>query len=261
MLLVCRNLSAATLQPQTVKAWQQYVRLTEMRISTELESEKGFLVLDFLPPSDASDARQTIHSGGIFVREMKTRNEEGGKVRIPKGMVHHWMGSILIRGVELDEVLSCVQDYARFAEYFEEVDVSRLLSRDDDVFRVLLKLNRKKIRTVHFNTEHVVQFRHHDPMRASSKTEAIKIAQLVNPDTPKERERPQGQDSGYLWRLNTYWRFKQVDVGVIVDCETLSLSRTIPAPLRWLIDRFTRSVPKQTLESTLDSVRTALTSL
>ena len=66
-------------------------------------------------------------------------------------------------------------------------------------------------------------------------------------------------DSGYLWRLNSYWRFKQVDEGVIVECESLSLSRGIPTAMKWFVDPFTRSIPKQTLKATLESIRTGLT--
>ena len=173
-------------------------------------------------------------------------------------MVHHWLGSVLIRGASLDQVINWLQDYSHFADHFQEVEESRLLSRNGEAFEVFLKFRRKKIRTVHYNTEHIVQYRHHGPDRASSRTEAVKIAQLERPGTPDEREMPEGQDSGYLWRLNSYWRFKQEPEGTIVELQSISLSRGIPAPIRWLVAPFVRSIPKQTIESTMESIRKAL---
>ena len=34
---------------------------------------------------------------------------------------------------------------------------------------------------------------------------------IIRKGTPAEREKPPGQDGGYLWRLNSYWRFLRRD--------------------------------------------------
>ena len=39
---------------------------------------------------------------------------------------------------------------------------------------------------------------------------------------------PEGDDHGYMWKLNSYWRYKQVDGGVLVEIESLTLSRDLP---------------------------------
>jgi hypothetical protein len=44
-------------------------------------------------------------------------------------------------------------------------------------------------------------------------------------------EVPPGKDSGFLWRLNSYWRFGAADGGVYARCEAISLSRDVPAGL------------------------------
>ena len=43
------KVEAATLKSKTVEAWEGYVQLTEERIAGELESDKGYFVVDFLP--------------------------------------------------------------------------------------------------------------------------------------------------------------------------------------------------------------------
>ncbi len=245
----------AQLKPETLEAWAEYERLTEKRIASELGSDARFLVQDFLSASGAARCRQTLAAGGVFITKMETRDGEGKPIAVPNGMIHHWLGSIFLPGVGLADLLKWVQNYDQHAKYFEEVERSRLLNRQADVFRIFLRLRRQKLITVYYNSEHVVEYRLHENIRASSKSYATKIAELENPGTPREREKPQGGDSGFLWRLNSYWRFEQKDGGVVVSCESVSLSRKIPRGFDWLIKGYVESVPKESLANTLTSIR------
>ena len=56
---------------------------------------------------------------------------------------------------------------------------------------------------------------------------------------------PPGNDNGFLWRLNSYWRFLEKDNGVYVQCEAISLTRDVPTGLNWLIGPFIESIPKR----------------
>ena len=254
----CRGLLAAELKPETVKAWEQYAALTEQRIAAELSAGQGLLVLDSLPPSEATAARQRIFSGEIFVRRMTTLNEEGKEIRIPRGLVHHWVGAMWVRDATLADVLEYQQNYDEHHKYVEEVEDSRLISQEEDAYRVFLRLKRKKGITVFYNTEHAVDYVRHTPELASSKSVATRIVQLENPGTSNELEKPEGNDSGFMWRLNSYWRFQQVADGVVVECESISLSRGIPIALNWLVKPLVNSVPRESLESTLGSLRAVL---
>ena len=254
----CIKASAEGLGSETLRAWDAYVELTEQRITKELESDEGFLVMDFLPPTDASRAREVTRSGDVFVLKMETRNEEVRRIEVPDGMIHHWYGSILVPGAVLQDVVAWEQNYAQHSDYFNEVVESRLLSREEDVFSVFLKLRRKKVITVQYNTEHLIVYASHGPTRAASKSEATRIAELEDPGTPKEREKSSEQDSGFLWKLNSYWRFKELPDGVVVECESVSLSRGIPSGLTWMLRTYVESVPKESLERALLPIRRAL---
>jgi hypothetical protein len=251
--------SAATLRPETVRAWDNYVELTERRIASELDSKEGFLVQDFIGGEDAEACRTSVQAGEICILKMETLNEVGRPPRIPSGMVHHWLGSVFVPGIELSDLVSWVQNYPEHENYFDEVEDSELLSRKGDVFEILLRLKRKKIVTVHYNTEHHVEYRYHGPNRVSSTSYTTKISQLENVGRPSEREKPEGRDNGFLWRLNSYWRFQQVDGGVIVECESMSLSRGIPRAVKWLVGRYVNSVPRESMASTLESMREGAT--
>jgi hypothetical protein len=91
--------------------------------------------------------------------------------------------------------------------------------------------------------------------RVFSRSHSTKIAQLDNPDTAQERERPVGEDSGFLWRLNSYWRYEEADGGVYIECESISLSRGIPFGFGWIVGSYVESVPRESLETTLTSIR------
>jgi hypothetical protein len=259
MLLVVssRPAPAAELQSQTLAAWETYRMLTVARIEKELASTDKFLVRDFLDPRDAAAIRTRIPSG-VYVKKLETRNEEGGKIQVPDGLVHHWYGSVFVPGASLDDVLAWVQDYDRHHEYFDEVEESRLVSRQRDVFDIFLRLRRKKVITVFYNTEHEVSYRRLGTGRAASQSESTRIAEIENAGTPREREKPIGDDRGYLWRLNSYWRFQQEEGGVVVECESISLSRDVPLAVEWFVKPFITSVPRESLEAALLPLRAAL---
>ncbi len=246
---------AIKLEAATVKAWETYVQLTEKRIEAELNSTSGFLRTDFLPPGEASRITRIINSGRAYIEKMNTRTADGREVSAPDAMIHYWFGSIFIPKMQSETLLNWVKDYDQHYRYFKEVEDSKLLSHNGDTFDIFLRFLRKKVVTVHYNTNHTAIYRHHRDGFESSRSFTTRIAEVQNAGTASEMEKPVGDDSGFLWRLNSYWRFKQQGDGVVVECESISLSRSIPFGLGWLIKGFVESVPRESLENTLVSIR------
>jgi hypothetical protein len=108
------------------------------------------------------------------------------------------------------------------------------------------------------DTEYDVHYRQLDARRAIGDSYSTHIVEVEHPGEPNERQLPPGNDGGYLWRLNSYWRFSEKDRGVYVQCEAISLTRDIPNGLNWLIGPFVESIPKESLEFTLQSTRAAV---
>ena len=246
---------AAKLQEKTLKAWNEYVRLTEERITEELNSSTGFLAQDFQAVPKAQMERDAALSGQILVEKMKTLNPRGRKIKVPAGTIHHWRGSVFIPDVELESVLAQVRYPAQQEDLQEDVLESRILEESGDSLRIYLKLVRSKIVTVTYNTEHLIEYQRHGEGLASSRSIATRIVELDQAGSPAEREKPEGQDHGFLWKLNSYWRYQQVDGGVLVECESLTLSRGVPAILAPFIKPMINGVAKESMQRTLSAMR------
>jgi hypothetical protein len=241
--------------PEGLRAWDQYVARTEARIESELGSNSGFLALDFLEPSKRSQCKERIERGEICILERETRSEEEKRIEAPGVLIHHWYGLISLPGVDLDSVLTWVKTYDGREEFYPDVEASRLIDRNGDTYLVFLRLKRSKVQTLHYNTEHEVTYRSHGEKRASSRSVATRIRQIDEAGSAKERELPPEEDNGYLYRLQSYWRFEERDGGTLVECESVSLSRDTPPGTEWLIRKLIDSVPKESLESALAPIR------
>ncbi len=250
------GLGAAELKDKTVAAWERYVLATERRIAGELDDAERFLALDFA--EGAAEARRKVLAGGVVVERMQARDAAGGKIKVPSGAVHHWRGSILIPGITLDDLLHGLMHAVAPEEIQKDVLESRLIASDGDRREVFLKVRRESVVTVHYNTEHRVVYSRHRPGRASSRSASTRIAELEDAGSPAEREKPIGRDRGFLWRLNAYWRYQAVDGGVIVECESVSLSRGVPPVLNWMIRPIINRTARAALSDTLTSMARVL---
>jgi hypothetical protein len=260
-LIFAMPLRAAELTPEALAGFEHYVRRTEERIERELSSRDRFLVLEFLPEEVLRESAKRLAAGEVFARKLGTVDADGAEIAIPGALVHHWVGAVLVPGARVEDVVRWLQRYDEHERYFDEVERSRLLAAHGDEFDIFLRLRRKKIVTVCYDTEHHVRYRYIGPGRVSSESHSTRIAELENPGTPEEREKPAGDDRGFLWRLDSYWRFEQTAGGVIVECESVSLSRGIPSALRFFVGRYLDSVPRESLESTLLPIRAAVSAI
>jgi hypothetical protein len=248
-----------SLREATLQAFRKYVAKTEVQNAESLGAGP-FLWIDALPEKDRTAATARRRGGGVEV----WRHRDSGAPRIgdvPGGMIHDWQGLIFIPGVQIDEVLKILEDYDHHATYYApDVTEARIESRDGNQFRVFLRFHRQKIVTVVLNTEHAVTYYRDSPLRAHSRSSAVRIAQVEDPGGPKEKEKAPGEDDGFLWRMETWWRLEERDGGVYVQNQVVTLTRDIPAGLAWLIEPFINKIPKETLEFTLEATRRAVLS-
>jgi hypothetical protein len=248
-------LQAAELTATAIAAFDRYVSLTERRMDA---AGAPFLFLESRPAPQRDAAMRALRGGDLVIEPLVTR--DGNKeIALDHAMVHHWVGIVFVRGATLDAALALLQDYDHHRVIYQPtIAASRLLSRDGDDFTMRLRFVMKKVVTVVLNTDHEAHFTRHGADRASSRIRSVRIAEVDHAGTAGERELPVGHDSGYLWRLNSYWRFLERDGGVYIQCESLTLTRDVPTGFGWLIRPFVTSIPRETLTFTLQTTRDTL---
>jgi hypothetical protein len=251
--------AGAELQQKTIEAFERYVRLTEARMDAEERGERGFLYLDRLGSAERAAAEKQARGAAPFIAKLETQ-ENTAHIEVPDGLVHHWVGLVFIPGVNVDEAVALMQAYDRHAEVFAPaIARSKLLGRNGDRFRFYLRFYVKKVIAVTTDTEHDGVFGRAGPDRAYSRLHSTRVAEVENAGTSSERQKPPDTGHGFLWRLNTYWRFAQGNGGTWVQCESVTLTRDIPLMLGWIIRPFVTEIPKESLTFTLVSLRRALT--
>jgi hypothetical protein len=251
-MLAAGPVSAGPLQPHTVKAWEGYVAATEMRIGSELASTQGFLASDFTP--DGSDVRARLLRGEVVMTKMTTR-AGGNTIDIPDGLVSHWRGSVFLPGLTLETLLHRLQNPPEQGPFPQDVLALRVLERKPDTLTLYIRMTRTKIVTVTYDTEHDVTYRHHGNERASSRSVATRIVEIDEADAAAAHARPSSSDRGYMWRLNAYWRYEQVSGGVIVELESLTLSRAVPFGLTGVVRPMIDRIARESIGRTLDGIR------
>lgn len=259
LLIFCvSSVQGAELKPATVNAFNRYVQATEQRLNADLRPGTAFLWIDGLAASEKQAARDRLTKGEVVISRMES-TEGGKKIPVPDGMIHHWIATVFVPGVTLQQALALVQNYDRHQNYYApDVQRSKLVHRAGDDFHIYYRFRRHKVVTVVLDTEYDIHYTRVSATREISRSYSTRVQEVENAGESDEKAKPVGDDTGFLWRLYTYWRFEQRDGGTYVQCEAVSLTRDIPTGLGWMIRPFIESVPRESLEFTLVNTRKAL---
>lgn len=253
---------AAQLSFETIRSFEQYVSAKEARGEGDLAAKQNFLYIDSLPSDQKARAYNEVRAGQILVQ----RGEKFAiptRTAVPGGLIHDWVGIVFVPGISINQALATLENYNRDSDYYHsEVVKSKLLARSGDDFQVYLRLKQVHIITVVLDTQYDVHYTRIDPNHDVARSRSTAIAEVDHAGTLDESDEPAAQpgdkDHGFLWRLNSYWRFYQADDGVYVQCDAVSLTRDIPAGMGWLIGSFIKTIPAASLRSMLAETRAAL---
>lgn len=257
--LLAAGPEAVELKPATLASFERYVRLTEARMAAEIDGRSPFLWADRQPDAVRRQIFDRLGRREIVSERLETRDGTS-RVRVDDGLVHHWVGTVLLPGVPLDRALTFLRDYNRYAERFSPtIQRSRILRQSNDGFVVRMRTWGRKVITVVHDADYVIEYRRLSPTRTYTKNVATNIHHVEHPGEPHERSIPGDQSRGFLWRLNTWCSFEERPEGTYEQCESISLTRTAPLGLGWIVNRFVEEIPRETLEFTLSRVREGLT--
>jgi hypothetical protein len=236
---------AAELEERTSQAYGQYVeRVTQQFLSRARSNSVGPLA----PTARGRDGQIVARPGA-----------EDGIIVVPGGLVHHWAGSTFLPGVTMTDALSVSHDYDAYERIYTPVVASRFLGRDGDTYRAFLRLKESAagISAVLDVTLHI-QYFYPDAATAYSISSSDQVLEVKDAGSPRERHLAAGRDSGYLWRLATMNRFVERDNGLVVEMETLGLSRRFPSLLGWIIEPIARRIGRKSVELTVQEFAKAI---
>ena len=255
--LVRLSAHADELKPETAAAFEQYIRATEARMDNDIGFNQ-FLVVDRLPGSQHQEAYDQLHKSQIYIEELHTQ-EDHHPFPIPNGLIHHWAGVIFIPNATLSETIAIVEDYDNEPNIYKpEIRRSKLVEHNGNESKIYLQFVNKSIVTVVLNVYFDVSDAQFGSTRRQATSRSTRIAEVVNPGSSKEYERRDGNDHGYMWRFNNYWRIEEKDGGVYVQNESVILSRSAPEILAWLINPLIKNIPRDILLELLTDTRKAV---
>ncbi len=238
------------LSPQTIEAFDAYIRHAETEMQANLHGSGPFLWSESAP-GRAHDVAQ-----GQVVAQFWSGS---GPVKAPHALIHDWIAAAFIPHSTIQEILAVIQDYNNHKNIYKpEVIDSKLLGREANDFRIYLRLLKKKIITVVLDTDHDVHYEAVAERRWVCRSHTTRIVQVENAGKPEEQVLPPDTGYGFLWRLYSYWRFEERDRGVVIECRAISLTRDVPFGLGWAIEPIIQKLPKESLVHTLEATRQAL---
>ena len=246
---MAEDVEPVQLKPETLQAFEDYIRDAEDAMEQTLGGP-AFLWCDGDPKRAKS-----VQQGKVAAELWKGKSP----AKAPFGLIHDWIGAVWIPGTTAAATLACIQDYDRHkVMYRPEVIDSKLIARQGDDFQIYLRVLKKKIITVVLDTDHAVHYFQVDGTRWGCRSRTTRTAEVDNAGKPNEKVQPADAGYGFLWRLNSYWRFEEREGCVLAECRAISLTRDIPAALKWIIEPIVRSLPKDTLVNTLKATRDAV---
>jgi putative flippase GtrA len=213
------------------------------------------------PETAAAQGRETLAEWNRFVATVETRLQQtrtarrtatpgdridsaGETLRIPGGTITDWRGSVFISGVTLAQLLDGLQ-HPGTPPPQEEVAAAHVIARSEDSLRLCIRLVRHAIVTVTYDTEHEMRFERRAPQLATATSIATRIDEVG------------GSDHGFLWRLNSYWRYEETSGGVAVEVESLTLSRDLPLWIRPIAGPIVTRIAGESIVGTLQALQRA----
>jgi hypothetical protein len=244
---------AARLSPAASEAFDRYTAAVEVRLARQHAQPETYLAALPREPGLRVQVERQLRAGAVRIEPV-----HGGSWEINGGLLHHWRGVAFVPNASPEEMLQLLRDYDHLSQYYApEVVSSHALSQRGTGAILAMRFKKQRVVSVVLDAEFATESRPAGG-RGYSASRSIHIWQVAEPGTAREHRRSEGADDGFLWRLNSYWSFEKQPGGLLIECEAVSLTRSIPAGLGWLIGPIIETLPRESLEFTLNATRNSL---
>ena len=231
------------LHDDAAAAFAEYIASADTQFERRLAGDSPFL----WGKQDQARAK-ALARGKIVVDPTPIPNTR----ETPGGLIHDWTAALLVPHADAERLVAVVSAYDTHADtYGPGVLHSQILERDGTRMRVAMRLLKKNVLTAVLETEHTVEFDRLDSQRWWGRSESTSIREVVRRGKPDESLRPPGHDRGFLWRMVVYWRFADTPEGAIVEHRSISMTRSPPKGLRWVLRPVLDGLPRQSLANIL----------
>jgi len=248
LVLSVKLLEAAEPKQETVRAWDEYIRIVNLHVAKSAAEDSQFLWTD-----ESQDLARRVHQNEVLVTDHDPQN-------VPQGMIHHWVGAVFVPNVTLAQALSVVESYDRYNEFYKPLfSKCTIRARDGDQATLNVVAAQKAFSvTAAVETEDQVQVVRLGPKKAYITSKAVQVQEIADYGRPTEHPFSESRRPGYVWRQVGVERLEERDGGVYVELETIVLSRGIPVGFRWLIKPLVDELPRRLMLDVLNDTRTAV---
>jgi hypothetical protein len=252
--LLAAGPSTNKLQPETVSAWEEYIRTVDSRMNARSDGEMPFLWID-----ESVHRSRRIGQGEILVAPVLPH----GTLSIPNGLIHHWIGGVFIPGATIDSLAAVIQDYGKYKDFYKPVVAdSKVLGRTDENQRFAMLWQHKVLFiTAAIQSEYVARDLRVDRRRRYNVADTVRVQEIEHYGRPEERLLPPGTGNGFIWRMHSVARYEERDGGVYLELEAIALTRDIPGSVRWFVNPVVNHLSINSLTTTLQQTRDAVTSV
>ena len=231
-------------------AFNLYWKTVESRLAAQHRSPGGFLA-PVTPTTADTDAR--LRRGEFIIEQLST------PPTATRALLHHWRGTAFAPGAHAADFLRLMQDFNAYPQHFSpQVVDARSLSPVGSHMQAWMRVRQRHVITVVMDTTYDVTFAQLDTAHGYSISRSTHIDEIDSPGTKNERVLSVTEEHGFLWRLNTYWSYEERDGGLYLQIESVTLTRSIPHGLAWVVRPFVESIPRESLDFTLRSACNAL---
>jgi hypothetical protein len=249
LLLTASQLAMAQPTPEGVAAFNAYVSTVESRLAQQHRSDDAFLASG--PSSETARLR-----GGEYI---VVRLTPAAGAEVSGSLLHHWRGTAFVPGAKAADFERLMQNFPAYPQHFSpQVLQAALIAHRGDRMQASMRVRQKHILTAVLDTTYDITYGQLNKQHGYSVSRSTRIAEIDSPGTGSERALNASEEHGFLWRLNTYWSYEEKDGGLYLQIEAISLTRSIPHGLGWVIRPYIESIPRESLEFTLRSTCNAL---
>jgi hypothetical protein len=246
VLLLGMSRLAAEPRPDAVAAFDADVRALETRLAQQHRSPDGFL---------AAVDWEKLRRGEVIVEHLTRARAE-----LPGALEHDWRGTAFVAGAKAADFERVLREFGNYTRVFApQVERARVLAQSNaDHLQAEMRVRQKHVITVVMDTDYDIVFGRLDARHGSSASRSTKITEIADAGTSQEHALSAKEEHGFLWRLNSYWSYEERDGGLYLQIESISLTRSIPTGLGWIVGPFVESVPRESLDFTLRAACAAL---